>query len=60
MRLRPSSAPNPRCDAQATHARKIVTVEVDQTVFRILDSAGAVLTAAARTNTEVGPSATAR
>ena len=27
-----------------THARKIVTVEVDDTVFRILDSTGTVLT----------------
>ena len=35
-----------------THARKIVTVEVDQTVFRILDSTGTVLTVVPRTNTE--------
>ena len=32
-----------------THARKIVTVEVDQTVLRILDSTGTVVP---RTNTE--------
>jgi hypothetical protein len=35
-----------------THARKIITVEVDQTVFRVLDSTGAVLAVVARTNTE--------
>jgi len=35
-----------------THARKIVTVEVDQAAFRILDSAGAVLTVVARTNNQ--------
>jgi hypothetical protein len=33
-------------------ARKIVTIEVDQAVVRILDSAGAVLTVVAGTNTE--------
>jgi hypothetical protein len=35
-----------------THARKIVTVEVDQTVLRILDSTGTVLTVVPRTNTQ--------
>jgi hypothetical protein len=35
-----------------THARKIVTVEVHQTAFRILDSAGIVVTIVPSTNTE--------
>jgi hypothetical protein len=35
-----------------THARKIVTVEVDQTVLRILDSVGTLLTVVPRTNTQ--------
>ena len=43
---------NQRVTVGFSHARKIVTVEVDQTVFRILDSAGAVPTVAARTNTQ--------
>jgi hypothetical protein len=42
---------NQRVTVGMTHARKIVTVEVDHTVFRILDSAG-LLTVVARTNTE--------
>ncbi len=43
---------NQRVQVGMTHARKIVTVEIDQTVFRILDSAGAVLAVVARTNTQ--------
>jgi transposase InsO family protein len=43
---------NQRVQVGMTHARKIVTVEVDQTVLRILDSTGTVLTVVARTNTE--------
>ena len=43
---------NQRVQVGMTHARKIVTVEVDQTVFRILDSVGAVLTVVARTNSQ--------
>jgi hypothetical protein len=35
---------NQRVQVGMTHARKIVTVEVEQTVFRVLDSTGAVLT----------------
>jgi hypothetical protein len=35
---------NQRVTVGMTHGRKIVTVEVDQIVFRILDSAGALLT----------------
>jgi hypothetical protein len=35
-----------------THARKIVTIEIDQTVLRILDSGGTPLTVVARTNSE--------
>jgi len=31
---------------------KIVTIQVEQAVFRILDSTGTVLTVAARTNTQ--------
>jgi len=40
---------NQRVQVGMTHARKIVTVEVDQTVLRILDSTGTVVP---RTNTE--------
>jgi transposase InsO family protein len=43
---------NQRVQVGMTHARKIITVEVDQTVFRVLDSTGAVLAVVARTNTE--------
>ena len=43
---------NQRIQVGMTHARKIVTIEIDQTVFRILDSTGAALTVVARTNTE--------
>jgi hypothetical protein len=43
---------NQRVQVGMAHARKIVTIEVDQAVFRILDSTGAVLTVVARTNTE--------
>lgn len=43
---------NQRVTVGMTHARKIVTIEIDQTVFRILDSAGTVLAVVARTNTE--------
>jgi hypothetical protein len=43
---------NQRVQVGMTHARKIVTIEVDQAVFRILDSTGAVLAVVARTNTE--------
>ena len=43
---------NQRVTVGFTHARKIVTVEVDQTVFRVLDSAGSVFTIVARTDTQ--------
>jgi transposase InsO family protein len=43
---------NQRVQVGMTHARKIVTVEVDQTIFRILDSIGTVLTVVPRTNTQ--------
>jgi transposase InsO family protein len=43
---------NQRVQVGMTHARKIVTVEVDQTLFRILDSTGTVLTVVVRTNTQ--------
>lgn len=41
---------NQRVQVGMTHASKVVTVEVDQTVFRILDSAGTLLTVVVRTN----------
>ncbi len=43
---------NQRVQVGMTHARKIVTVEVDQTVLRILDSVGTLLTVVPRTNTQ--------
>ena len=43
---------NQRVQVGMTHAGKIVTIEVHDTVFRILDSAGTVLTVVPRTNTE--------
>jgi hypothetical protein len=43
---------NQRVTVGFGHARKIVTVDVDQTVFRIFDSAGILLATVARTNTQ--------
>ena len=65
MPARAPAAPNPRAPSRGgiqgcnqrvqvgmPHARKIVTIEVDETVFRILDSTGTVLTVVPRTNTQ--------